>query len=1096
MENYDDSIQNIIKQAPQNLVGRLNSLYELEKFVMTCELPNYMCILGSVGLGKTALLSTFAKNLLQQDVNVFLFFSSMAGLRPLDDLIQCMAWQLKQKNFLTQPLSIDMVQLRRQVYETLNCINKHCVVIIDGIDEMKTSDLSWLQGTLAFNIRVILSATPSTMWQQWQDTHSVFTHELTPFTDSEISSIAQEIDPNLSPELLNILIQSSQGCPLYLRTALSAIQSGHLTQDNLPSSLQELMHNVIESLSQKHTHSLVSRYCALLDTAGYLRTEYLADILHAEALQHDIEPYLISNNNLVSLSPLLRDHFDPVECYKINADYLENQVQSIPEHWTHFLYYLCQSKQYTKVLSYLTDINYIESLVQHSNIRTLLQELQYAIDSIPKDVIIQKDGSLITVEVLNWIQDSIRKNSDYLTIYPEQLFSILWNYCYWSEATSYINEHDISQNEDNTNESHTQENIEQNEADTLPFIDSKTFAIQLQQNKKDDSIVWLEAILKPSIYYSRETPILCTMSHNSAITAIALHPNGQYLATATRNNVLFIWNVETGELIHTKTFYQRKNKSYQRITAIAFHEKTPNIAVGTEDGEVHIMDTNIHKVKQTVKVSQGSISAIAYSPNGLNIVIGTSDDTLARIFSFPGMNLITRLERHEKTITDIAYSPDGKYIATASMDHDVYVWDALGNFRLACYGHSQPVKSITFSPNSNKLATASLDGTIRIWDVSTGRPLQILQGHSDRVYCIAYNPKINQLLSVGLDHTMRLWNATENIATFAAHQYNTIYVQYTPNTSKIITAGDSDGLVHVWDTQRLLRTEKQWHHEGHITKLCFSPTQLQLATVGDDATLKVWNIETKQLYSAFYGHSQAISAVSYNPDGTFIATGSYDNTVRIWDVSHREPLFILQKHHLPITQVCYSYDGTLLASVSRDTSLILWNPADGTQLEKYKQDNIKGITSAVFHPIQDQIAIGTRDGHIYLWDLQHHTVIANIDLYTHDIINIAFDEDGKHIAATDIAGNTRILEMDSEEKILQLKGHVLADTIFTPNRYYAMIHNNVTAICNKDTGEPVAYYPLELYGVQWYKQNILAGYHENTIYCLKLHEHTEKSANL
>ena len=59
-----------------------------------------------------------------------------------------------------------------------------------------------------------------------------------------------------------------------------------------------------------------------------------------------------------------------------------------------------------------------------------------------------------------------------------------------------------------------------------------------------------------------------------------------------------------------------------------------------------------------------------------------------------------------------------------------------------------------------------------------------------------------------------------------------------------------------------------------------------------------------------------------------------------------------------------------------------------------------------------------------------------------------------------------------------------------------MIHNNVTAICNKDTGEPVAYYPLELYGVQWYKQNILAGYHENTIYCLKLHEHTEKSANL
>lgn len=1092
MENYDDSIQNIIKQAPQNLVGRLNSLYELEKFVMTCELPNYMCILGSVGLGKTTLLSAFAKNLLDQDVNVFIFFSSMAGLHPLDDLIQSIAWQLKQKKLLTQPLSMDMVQLRRQVYETLNCINKHCVVIIDGIDEMKTSDLSWLRGTLAFNIRVILSATPSTMWQQWQDHHSVITHELTPFTDSEISSIAQDIDPNLSPELLNTLIQYSQGCPLYLRTALNAIQLGHLAKDNLPSSLQELMHNILDSLSQKHTHSLVSRYCTLLDTAGYLRTEYLSKLLESEALQHDIEPYIINNNNLVSLSPLLRNNFDAVECYKISADYLENQTQSIPEHWTHFIYYLIHSQQYTKVLSYLTDIHYIESLVQHSDIRTLLQQLHYALDSMPNDVIIQKDGFLITSEVLHWMKDAIQKNSEYLTNYPEQLFAIIWNYCYWSEATSYNN--DRSQNESNTEESATKENIEQPESNSLPFIDSKTFALQIQQNKKDDSVLWLESILKPSIYYTKNTPVLHTLSHNSAITAITLHPNGQYLATATKNNVLFIWNVDTGELIQAKTFYQRKTKSYQRITAIAFHETSSYIAVGTDDGEVHIYDISINKVKQTVKISQGSVSAIAYSPNGLNIAICTSDDDIARIFSFPAMNIITRLERHEKTLTDITYSPDGKYIATASMDHDVYIWDVHGNFRLACYGHSRPVKSIAFAPNSSKLATASLDGTIRIWDVSTGRPLQILQGHTDRVYCITYNPKVNQLLSVGLDHTMRLWSATENIETFVAHQYNTTYVRYTPNTSKIITAGDSDGLVHIWDTQRLLHTAKQWHHEGHITKLCFSPAQPYLATVGEDATLKIWNIETQQLYSEFYGHSQTISAVSYNPDGTFIATGSYDHTVRIWDVMNREPLFILQKHNLPVTQVCYSYDGTLLASVSRDASLILWNPADGTQIEKYKQDNIKGITSAVFHPIQDHIAIGTRDGHIYIWDLQHHTVIGNINLYTHDIINIAFNEDGTHIAATDIAGCTKILEMDSEEKILQLKGHVLADTIFTPNHYYAMIHNNVTAICSKETGEPVTYYPLELYWIQWHKKDLLAGFHENTVYCLKLHENTMHNA--
>jgi len=300
-------------------------------------------------------------------------------------------------------------------------------------------------------------------------------------------------------------------------------------------------------------------------------------------------------------------------------------------------------------------------------------------------------------------------------------------------------------------------------------------------------------------------------------------------------------------------------------------------------------------------------------------------------------NLLVSKEGHSEMVFSVAYSPDGKHIASGSGDLTIKIWNAdNGNSAVRTLkNHIKEVQSVAYSPDGNSIASGSRDGTIQIQDITHKLTMSIqtlISSTDDVVLSVAFSPDGRYIAGGYEDYTIKLWDIKEEVvvSTLRGHNYGVLSVSFSPD-GNTIASGSYDKSVKIWEARNLsiIPLRSLNGHEAAVFSVAYSPDGQYIASGSGDNTVKIWNAKYEEAaIRTLTGHEHVVLSVAYSPDGQYIASGSYDGTVRIWnaDPGHDDesPVRTLRGHTSWVLSVAFSPDGKYLASGSHDNSVKLW----------------------------------------------------------------------------------------------------------------------------------------------------------------------------
>ncbi len=311
--------------------------------------------------------------------------------------------------------------------------------------------------------------------------------------------------------------------------------------------------------------------------------------------------------------------------------------------------------------------------------------------------------------------------------------------------------------------------------------------------------------------------------------------------------------------------------------------------------------------------SNGSVSAVAFAPDGKHALSASEDRTL-KLWDIATHKDLRTFKGHQGEVYAAAFSPDGKLAASGSEDRTVRLWDvATGKEIATLTGHEGPVFTVAFAPDGRSVLSGGKDGTLRLWDVSRiGEPKQSsaankasavearkFQGQEKAINAVAFSSDGKQALSAGEDATLRLWNVADGTLarSWSAGNKRVYALAISPDGKQVLSAG-LDGSVRLWD---LSGGSLVWEGPapGPLYAVAFAPDGKHALTGGYDKggqRVVLWDLGTGQAVETLQGPKEAVSSVAFSKDGKEALAGSYDQIAYVWDVGSGKVIARLEGH--------------------------------------------------------------------------------------------------------------------------------------------------------------------------------------------------------
>jgi WD40 repeat protein/serine/threonine protein kinase len=528
-------------------------------------------------------------------------------------------------------------------------------------------------------------------------------------------------------------------------------------------------------------------------------------------------------------------------------------------------------------------------------------------------------------------------------------------------------------------------------------------------------------------HYLKRLPVggLPPLRHTASVISVTFSPDDRWIVAGGQDGAVTVWDATTGGKQCTFPAHQR------HIGAVAFRPDGRLLATCSWDKTVKVWDfgrllANPANASPLVEILHDvEVPNLVFSPDGQRLVSSLNDGTVHVWDPATGQAVFEPLHVLRKNcIRGLAYSPDGSYLAAASVDEQdrtVRIWNArTGQEERTFAGHKvafDGVDSLSFSPDSRSLASTTSnymtfgDGEIKLWDVRTGRDVRTFHGHSSGIWKAIFSPDGHRLASAGWDETVKLWDVQtgEEVLTLRGHHSSVRGLSFSHDGTRLVSGG-SDGTVRIWDGRPLGRERGQesltLNHGVPVRSLAFSPDGRWLASVTGDGKVRLWDYKVGQagdenaplrILDSYRG---LFVKVLFNHDGRSLVSGG-GNFLKVWDTTTWGEQPSPSPGGVPFA---YSPEGKYLATCKQFPGFVIEikDASSGQPVCPPLREHDWAIWDIAYCPDSDhpRLASASQEGTVRIWDVKTGEQIVSPPLHhAAPARGVAFSQDGRFLAS-------------------------------------------------------------------------------------------------
>ncbi|MFJ7046803.1 helix-turn-helix domain-containing protein [Streptomyces sp. NPDC101112] len=501
-----------------------------------------------------------------------------------------------------------------------------------------------------------------------------------------------------------------------------------------------------------------------------------------------------------------------------------------------------------------------------------------------------------------------------------------------------------------------------------------------------------------SLYTAAALPLRKTLRHLSPtpVDTVAFSPDGHILATSGVDGRVSLWDTGTGRLRN-----QWRAEDEPGITMVWSRDGRTLATTGGIDGVVRLWDTDSGRQRTSVRLrsreagTETGAFSVAFSPDGRTLASGSHDGGVSLWDAGTG-RLRRSLPRQIGPGVWVVFSPDGRTLASTSHDGEVSLWDAgTGRLRKSLPGPSgDPFNAVVFSPDSRTLAlaTSGREQTLQLRDADTGRLRKTLPGSFDSV---AFNPDSRTLATSG-DHTVRLWDTgTGRLRTLLYGDTSLVNAMAFSPDGHTLTTSSSDGTVRIWDitvNPRAIHTRSLNDAES----MAISQDSRTLATGGRYGAVGLWDTRSGRRTSLLEARTAGAS-LALSPDGRTLAIDNETRGIELWNTSTGRLRKKVSTYDPEPASMAFNQQGKTLATTSPSRGTELWDTSSGRLRTRLGKKGNGGRLA--FSPDGRTLAMEGPEGRVRLLDIVTGRLRQNLAGQTAPLVSLAFSPDGRSLAA-------------------------------------------------------------------------------------------------